>query len=319
MNIQRLLNIIALLLFIAFVATFFTVLVRLSRIGLVTERFTTIYRIEQPEKIAVLTEFRMEGQNSVNGTLVFTVRSEIDTQTGPFSNLREGEELVLRIENLVEDVSRNYDLSAIFRNPTGDRWVTIEFGEFEMDVLDRRDFYPFDGYELSFNYTIHGNYGWYEPDELKLRSATNLIFLNPRYEMTDLGREGFRMRVGRLRLQQFLTMTLILIEILFLLYLLTIVNTHELLAKSLGYLLGLFIIRQILVTSAPMFPTFVDYSTLFLFCVVFFLMLFKFLGGTEERAMLKIPTAWINGLSPGTKQASDKNEPVDDPGEKTAE
>jgi hypothetical protein len=316
-SVPRILNIFALLLFIVFVATFFTVLVRLSRIGLITERHAAIDRSPEVEEDLVRTEFSLLGQDTQIGSLNFAVSAEFDTQSRRFSGLTEGDPVFLRVENMIPDLRRNYDLTGTFTNLTGDRWVMVDLGEFRYDVLDRRDFYPFDGYEVSLNCAYYTYPGWFEPDTIALRSMTNLIFLNPRYEMTEVGREGFRMRIGRLRIQQFLAATLILIEILFLLYLLTVVDLQELLRAALGYLVGLFIIREILATRAPMFPTIIDYGTLFLFCVAFFLMLFKFLGGAEERALITIPQAWIDGLRGSSDNTDNKPDKKEDPAEKS--
>jgi len=313
-SVPRLLNIFALLLFIVFVATFFTVLVRLSRIGFTTERHAPIVRnpaLTGVENEFARTEFQFLGQNPTSGSLEFNVLAEIDTQSRQFSNFRDGDIIMLRVENMIPTQNRNYDLKGVFSNVASDRWVRINFGELSFDIDDRRDFYPFDGYDLSFNCAFYTRPGWYEPNRVMIRSMSNLILLNPRYGMTDLGRDAFRMRVVRLRIQQFLTATLILVEILFLLYLLTIVDLQELLRKGLGYLVGLFIIREILVTNAPLFPTIIDYGTLFLFCVAFFLMLFKFLGGAEERALITFPRInQINDMNdkPVETTGEDENE-----------
>jgi len=302
-SIQRLLGTFALVLFIVFVATFFAVLVRLLRVGLVTERNTEIQAEDAPATEVVHTRFDLIGQDPMTGQLRFRVYARIDARTGPFSSLSPGQEVLLRIENLVPELRRNIDLTAVFRNPANDHYVTLSFGELAMDILDRRDFYPFDGYDFSLNFAYHlpgdwTNPGgvWVEPKRIAIRSLTNLIFLNPRYGGMPDGEMAFKMRVARLRILQYLTASLILIELLFVLYLLTIVNLQELLAKGLGYLVGLYIVRNILVTNAPQFPTLIDYGSLFLICVVFFVMLFKFLAGAEEHALITLPAAWREAI-----------------------
>ncbi len=311
MSVPRLLNIITLLLFIVFVATFFTVLVRLSRVGLVTERYGELRRWGTQSEEIIRTDFQLLGQDPVSGQLRFRVSANFDTESRLFNNVEEGEPITLRITNMIPELQRNYDSTVEFRNVTGDRWVRFDFGEILVDVFDRRDFYPFDWYEMSFDFAFHVYDKWHAPKMLYMRSMTNLIFLDPRYMMTELGRQGFRLSVARLRIQQFLAVTFILIEVLFLLYLLTIVNLHELMTKALGYVIGLFIIREILVTNAPMFPTIVDYGTMFLIIVVFFLMLFRFLGGAEERALITIPPAWLEAFKAGTDGGDDeKTAPV---------
>jgi hypothetical protein len=304
MSIPRLLGIIALILFIVFVATFFTVLVRLSRIGVTTERYVEISAPEVAEPEAVFTRLDLLGQDHDTGRLRFDVTARIDTRVAPFNTLTNGDTVIMRVENLLLTQRRNMDLAVEFRNPTRDAFVNLKFGTFQMDIQDLRDFYPFDGYECSYNFAYHlpGNWSnpagmWYQPKEVTMRCLTNLIFLNPRYGTAITGERAFKVRIARLRILQFLAVSLILIELLFLLYLLTLVNLQELLAKGLGYLVGLYIIRNILVTEAPQFPNLIDYGTLFLICVVFFLMLFKSLGGAEERALITLPAAWREALT----------------------
>jgi len=320
-SIPRLLGIIALLLFIVFVATFFTVLVRLSRIGVTTERQTVI---ESPDfnedDEAVFTHFDLITQDNDSGRLRLAVASKIDLRKEPFSHLVDGQEIIIRIENLIPELKRNVDLRAVYRTPPeGDNFINIVFGAFDIDVLDRRDFYPFDGYEVSFNYAffVTGNEmyplgQWCQPKQATLNSLTNMIFLNPRYGPTVAGDYGFRTRVAHLRILQYLTATLILIEVLFIIYLLTIVNLQDLMAKGLGYLVGLYIIRNIIVTNAPQFPTLIDYCTLFLICIVFFLMLFKFLPGEEEHALVTLPAAWREALTGNNKNEKALVPPIED-------
>ncbi len=316
MSIQRLLGIVALLLFIVFVASFFAVLVRLSWIGVTTERYAEIVQDEAVGEGPVLTRFDLYGLNPETGRLRFNISSRIDCRSAPFDKLADGRDILLRIENVVPELKRNTDLIAAYREPpSGESYVNLDFGEFEMDIFDRRDFYPFDGYELSFNfaYFISGDTqdytgSWYQPNRVIIRSFTNMILLNPRYGVTSMGDSGFRTRVARLRILQYLTATLLLIEILFMVYLLTLVNLQELMAKGLGYLIGLYIVRNILVTNAPQFPTIIDYSTIFLICVVFFIMLFKFLGGAEERALITLPVAWRNAMTAGRESGGNESD-----------
>ena len=325
MSIPRLLGIIALLLFIVFVATFFTVLVRLSRIGVTTERLAVIEGDGAVSPVPVFTRFDLLGQDPLSGRLKFVVTSRIDIRMPPFSALTDGQEVRLRIENMVPELERNIDLTAVFEAPPfGDNFVNLDFGEYEMDVVDRRDFYPFDGYEAAFNfaYYVPGDWvsstgTWLEPKQVSIRSLTNLILLNPRYATTVSGDKAFRLRVARLRILQYLTATLVLIEILFIIYLLTIVNLQELLAKGLGYLVGLYIVRNILATNTPQFPTFIDYATLFLICVVFFLMLFKFLGGAEEHALITLPAAWRDFILGSREPQRGKGEHEDEDDERS--
>jgi len=353
MSIPRLLGIIALALFIIFVASFFTVLIRLSRIGVVTERAVLIKAEEaQGEEIA-RTRFDITGQSPDSGRLQVEINTRIDIREFPFSELRDGDVLKLRIRNLVPELERNTDLDAVFHDPpAGENFVNLNFGRVDWDILDRRDFYPLDGYGMSFNFAFYVKYHspdvpavegtseiseippvfagedrfvnetvapppelpgtWFQPKAAEIRSLTNMILLNARYGPTGtVGDIGFRVRVARLRILQYFTVTLILIEVLFIIYLLTIINLQELLAKGLGYLVGLFIVREILVTHAPQFPTLVDYSTLFLICVVFFLMLFKFLGGAEEHALITIPPGWHDALMGQNKAKSPKDRDVE--------
>lgn len=303
MSIQRLLGIFALILFIVFVATFFTVLVRLSRVGITTERYVEIAAPDADDPELVYTRLDLLGQDHDSGRLLFDVTARLDTRVPPFNRLANGDLIIMRIENLVPEIRRNIDLTAEFSNPTHDDHVNLRFGTFQMDIIDMRDFYPFDGYECSFNFAYHlpGDWSnpegvWHKPESVTMRSLTNLIFLGPRYGVTATGENAFKMRIARLRILQFLAATLILIELLFLLYLLTVVNLQELLAKSLGYLVGIYIIRNVLVTEAPQFPNLIDYGTLFLICVVFFLLLFKSLGGAEERALITLPAPWRDAL-----------------------
>jgi len=319
MSIPRLLGIIALVLFIVFVATFFTVLVRLSRVGVITERYVEIAAPDAAEPEVVFTRIDLLGQDRDTGRLRFDVTARIDTRVPPFNTLTNGDTVVMRIENLVPDIRRNMDLALEFRNPTRDAFVNLRFGTFQMDVQDLRDFYPFDGYECSYNFAFHlpGDWSnpagvWYQPKQVTMRSLTNLIYLNPRYGATTTGESAFKVRIARLRILQFLAVSLILIELLFLLYLLTLVNLQELLAKGLGYLVGLYIIRNILVTEAPQFPSLIDYGTLFLICVVFFLMLFKSLGGAEERALITIPAAWREAFTEQDEQVEETSEITED-------
>jgi hypothetical protein len=325
LSIPRILGIAALLLFIVFVATFFTVLVRLSRVGVTTERYAVIRDNQATEPELFKTRFDLLGQNPMTGGLIFKVKTLIDTEEEEFSALTDGQKVVLRIDNLIPETRDYQDLVTEYSNLANDRYVTLNFGEFELDTFDRRDFYPFDGYILNFTFAIHitrnwvyPNGIWFHPKETELWSQTNLIFLHPRYGGTEAGIRGFKVRVARLRILQFLAATLILIEVLFILYLLTIVNLQELLGKGLGYLVGLYIIRDILTANAPQFPTIVDYGTLFLICVVFFLMLFKFLAGAEENAIITIPPTWREALGVGTvsrKMVEGKDEtdhPTDD-------
>ncbi len=317
MSVPRLLGIIALSLFIVFVATFFTVLVRLSRVGVTTERYAEIHTPDFSETEPAQTRFDLLGQDPVSGRLIFNVNATIHIDKPPFNILNPGDEVILRIENQIPDNPGLNDLSAVYRNPTGDFLVEFDFGELYMLVPDRRDFYPFDGYSIRFNYAyfIPGDWDdptgtWYVPGELILRSLTNLIFLTPEYGSTAIGADGYKVLVARLRIIQILASMLILIEVLFLVYLLTIVNMHELLAKGLGYVVAIFIIRTIMVSSAPQSPTLLDYVTLFLICVVFFIMLFKSLGGAEERSIITIPEAWTDTIFGGGKKPNDVSEPV---------
>jgi len=318
-SIPRLLGIIALVLFIVFVATFFSVLVRLARVGIETER-----RIELKTETAdeegytelIETFFELREQDHLSGNLRFHVSGRVDTRSEPFASVEPGQTVLLRIENNFPELESNQDLFCVFPEPpSGDNFVNLDFGEFDLDVLDRRDFYPFDGYEVAISYAYytpsnsqrdHG--AWYMPRQVVIRSKTNRNFLNPRYERTSRGDDLIRFRVARLRMLHYLTATLILIELLFIIYLLTIVNLQDLMAKGLGYLVGLYIIRNILVTNAPQFPTLIDYATLFLICVVFFLMLFKFLPGEEERALVTLPIAWRDALMGREKPAGELSE-----------
>jgi hypothetical protein len=299
-SIPRLLNVLALTLFVVFIATFFTVLVRLSRVGILTERYGMISEAPVKSEPTVMTWFYLLGQDKESGCMNFNVRTQIDTQSEPFTKLKSGDTIVLRVENLQLDLRRSYDLIQKFDNPTSDRYVLLDLGELDLDVLDRRDFYPFDGYELSFNFAYHfpGDQAtqptgfWVSPKVAALKSQTNLIFFNPRYALILPETYGFRARVERLRMLHFLTAALILIEILFAIYLITVSDLQELLAKGLGYLVMLFIIRSILATGAPQFPTLIDYGTLFLICITFFIMLFRFLSGAEEQSLITLPSAW---------------------------
>jgi len=316
MSIPRLLGIIALALFIVFVASFFTVLVRLSRIGVTTERFAVIETAEASDEDPTLTHFDIIGLSENSSRLNVEITTRIDISQYPFNTLSDGDVLRLRMENLVPELKRNVDIDTVFHSPPGsEHYVNLSFGTVDWDVLDRRDFYPFDGYEFSFNlaYYVPGDSpaspgSWYEPESVEIRSLTNMILLNARFGATATeGESGFRTRIARLRILQYFTVTLLLIEILFLVYLLTIVNMQELLTKGLGYLVGLYIVREVLVTNAPQFPTLIDYSTMFLICVVFFLMLFKFLGGAEEHALITIPPRWHDTLI-GAPKPTDKND-----------
>ncbi len=319
MSIPRLLGIIVLVLFIVFVATFFSVLVRLARVGVAAERqaeLSSEAASDEEYTQLVETQFELMEQDAVTGNLRFHVSARIDTRHEPFASVEPGQQILLRIENSFPELETNIDLIHVFYEPpSGDNFVTIEFGEFKLDVMDRRDFYPFDGYELALKFAIYTpsnsfrEYGaWYQPEEIMVVSRTNMIFLNPRYERLAQGTSQVRMRIARLRMLQYLTATLVLIELLFIIYLLTIVNLQDLMAKGLGYLVGLYIIRNILVTNAPQFPTFIDYGTLFLICIVFFLMLFKFLPSEEERALVTLPAAWREAMIGREKPAGELTE-----------
>jgi hypothetical protein len=299
-SIPRLLNVLALALFVVFIATFFTVLVRLSRVGILTERYSQISESPVVSEPTIMTWFDLLGQDKESGCMIFDIRTRIDTHAEPFNKLKTGDTIVLRVENLHIDLRRHYNMIQQFSNPTFDQYVNLDFGELPFEVMDRRDFYPFDGYELSLNLAYHfpgdpatqSTGTWIIPKVAVLKSLTNLIFLNPRYTLIRPETYGFRARIARLRMLQFLTAALILIEILFAIYLLTISDLQELLAKGLGYLVVLYIIRSILVTGAPQFPTMIDYGTLFLICITFFIMLFKFLSGAEEQSLITFPSAW---------------------------
>jgi hypothetical protein len=313
-SIQRILSIAALFLFIVFVATFFTVLVRLSRTGIMSERYAIVGANPMESEGPVTTWVDLQGQDQETGKLKFHIRTRIDTRFSPFEMLTDGDVVVLRVENLLPEQRRTIDLWSEYHNYTNDQFVTLDFGDLYFEVPDLRDFYPFDGYEVSFNLAYHTPANgvrpigaWYFQETAIFKSMTNLILLNPRYDEVLPGVEAFKMRIARLRMQQFLAATLILIELLFLVYLLTIVDLQDVLAKCLGYLIVLFIIRSILVADAPQFPTIIDYGTLFLICVTFFLMLFKFLGGAEERAMITLP--------PGLKAAFFQGKESDNGGE----
>ncbi|MFH1676920.1 MAG: hypothetical protein ABIC40_07830, partial [bacterium] len=171
----------------------------------------------------------------------------------------------------------------------GDRFVFIDFGDFDWTVIDNRDFYPFDIYDFNFKFAYYVPNGWYEPGVVNVRSQTSLIFIRYRFGAAETGPDCFQLRISRLRLLQFLAATLILIELLFMIYLVTVTDLQELLAKALGYLVGLYIVREILLSRAPYFPTILDYGTLFLIIVTFFIMLFKFLGRAEERVLITLP------------------------------
>jgi hypothetical protein len=303
-SIQRLLNLAALFLFIVFAATFFTVLVRLSHVGTMSERYAIIAIDQSKVDEPVTTWVDLLAQDRESGRLKFHIRTRIDTRVAPFDGLNDGDVVVLRVENLIPELRRTIDLQGVFHNYTGNQYATLDFGDLLLEVLDKRDFYPFDGYEVSFNlayYTqpnsmrVQG--GWHFQEAIIIKSMTNLILLNPRVDKVLPDTEAFRLRIGRLRMQQFLAATLLLIELLFLIYLLTIVDMQEILAKCLGYIVVLYVIRNILVADAPQFPTIIDYGTLFLVCVTFFLMLFKFLGGSEERALITLPPAFRSTLS----------------------
>jgi len=324
-SIPRLLHILALVIFVVFIATFFTVLVRLSRVGIMTERYARISGETIESEPSVITSFDLLGQDKETGQMKFNVRAQFDSRAKPFSELLPGDKIVLRVENLQAELWSLNDIQKGFSNPTSDRWVTIDFGDVPMDILDRRDFYPFDGYELSFNfsYYVPGNKAlqtsgtWIDPKVVSLKSLTNLIFLSPRYApiLTDVW--GFRTRVARLRMLQFLAATLILIELLFVIYLITIVDLQELLAKGLGYLVVLYIIRNILSSGAPQFPTLVDYGALFLVCVTFFIMLFKFFSGAEEHSLITVPSAWRAIFMPD-KDSSESGSELDTQNQKTS-
>jgi hypothetical protein len=314
-SIPRLLNILAFLLFIVFVATFFTVLVQISRTEFLTERYAAVPAVPIEGEPAVTTWFDLLGQEKDTGLFSFHVRARIDTRSDPFNTLDSGDTVVLRVENMIPELRRNCDLVTTFQNPAGDQYVNLDFGELQWEVLDRRDFYPFDGYEFSMNFACHipgddfFSAGiWVSPQLLVMRSFTNMILLGPRYSPVLPDSWGFRARIVRFRMQQFLTLTLLLIELLFLIYLVTLVDLQELLAKGLGYLVVLYIIRNILVTDAPQFPTFVDYSTLFFICVTFFLMLLKFLRGAEEHTLITLPPAWRAAFFPGKEEEDEKKD-----------
>lgn len=318
MSVQRLLGIIVLSLFIVFVATFFTVLVRLSRVGVTTERYAEVHTPNFSETEPVETRFDLLGQDPVSGRLIFNVNATIQIDEPPFNKLNPGDEVILRVENQIPANPGVNDLTAVYRNPTGDFLVEFDFGELYMLVPDRRDFYPFDGYSVRFNYAyfIPGNWDdptgtWYVPGELILRSLTNLIFLTPEYGGNAIGADGYKVLVGRLGIILILASMLILIEVLFLIYLLTIANMHELQAKGLGYIVSIFIIRTIIVSSAPQSPTLLDYVTLFLICVVFFIILLKSLGGAEERSIITIPEPWTDAIFGGGKKPNAVREPVE--------
>ena len=313
MSISRLLGLIVLFIFIVFVATFFTVFVRLIRVGVVSDRFVKLQTPAFTEDEPVDTYFRLLGQDRESGRLKFNAYAVIDTEVSPFNTLNSGDQVVLRVENLIPAFRREMDIVAEYRNLTGDRLVTLEFGDFMLDVPDRRDFYPFDAYAIRFNfaYYIPGDWydpigTWHEPTVLTLSSMTNFIFDNPNYGETAAGKDGFKTMVARLRVFHILVSTLILIEILLLIYLLTIGNLHELLAKGLGYILAIYLVRTIVVANAPQAPTLMDYGTLFLTCVVIFIMLFKTLGGSEERSIITLPRAWSEAIF-GNQNSGDRD------------
>jgi hypothetical protein len=313
-SIQRILNLAALFLFIVFVATFFTVLIRLSHVGVMSERYASIGPEPSATEGPVTTWVDLLGQEKETGRMKFQIRTRIDTHTAPFESLSDGDVVVLRVENLMPELRRTIDLQSEYHNYTGDQYATLDFGYLLLEVLDKRDFYPFDGYEMSFNLAYHTppnamrtQGAWFFQEAVIVKSLTNMILLSPRVDEVLPGTEAFRMRIARLRMQQFLAATLLLIEVLFLIYLLTIVDLQEILPKCLGYIVVLYIIRNILVADAPQFPTIIDYSTLFLVCVTFFLMLFKFLGGAEEHALITLPAGLRSGFSMSKEEAHAEN------------
>lgn len=312
MSIPRLLHIITLLLFIVFVSIFFTVLARLSRIGVSTERYANIVRSDAEEVNPVQTQLTLLGQDTKTGRLNFKVEGIFDVASDVFYALLEGDRILLRVENLRLESHGNINIYGTFSNPSNDRYVAVDFGEFFLDVHDKRDFYPFDGYEINFNFAYFSTGKWYVPREASVRSLTNLILLNPRYTIAASGVESFQFRVARLRIQQFLTATLILIEILFLIFLITMTNLDDLLRLGLGYLVGLYIIREILTAGAPQFPTIVDYGSMFLICVTFFLMLFRFLGKAEETTLITIPPIFRHNSHKDPVDNIDSNEDESD-------
>ncbi|MCX6644877.1 MAG: hypothetical protein NTY09_00745 [bacterium] len=319
MSISRLLGLIVLFIFIVFVATFFTVFVRLLRVGVSNDRYVKLQTPEYTEDEPVDTYFRLLGQDSESGSLKFNAYAVIDSASAPFDTLDPGDQIIMRIENLIPDYHRETDIDAEFHNPTGDRLVTVDFGEFLLDVPDGRDFYPFDAYVIRFNfaYYIPGDWNnpagsWHFPTVLTLSSMTNLIFNNPYYGETALGIDGYKTMVARLRIFIILVITLIMLEILLLIYLLTIANLQELLAKGLSYIIAIFLIRTIIVTNAPQTPTLMDYGMLFLTCVVFFVMLFKTLGGAEERSIITVPKAWTDAVFGGQSPRENHVEKNDD-------
>lgn len=295
MSVARILNIAALSIFVIFVATFFTVLVRMSQIGPMPERLAFIgSEKEISEEPSVKTWFELIGQENDTGRLTFNIRARIDTSIQPFNNLKKNSPIILRVENLLPEYRQMFDIEGIFNNPANDRYVICNFGTISWEVPDRRDLYPFDKYLFSMNFAYFipdetGNSGtWYEPESIVLKSLTGLRIFNPRYVGILPGVDGFRADFGRLRMLQFLSISILLIEILFLLYLMTILDLQILLGKGLGNIVVLYIIRNILTSGAPQFPNLVDYMTLFIICAIFFLMLFRFLGNSEEYQLLSL-------------------------------
>jgi len=305
-SIPRLLYLAALLLFVVFIATFFTVLIRLSRIGITTERLAQIHKKDfVPELNAADSLFEVLEQDSGSAHLKIRARAIIDTSKPPFNTLKDGDPFVLRLDNFSIPTYQFLDVRKKFENPTGDRFVIIDFGDFDWTVIDNRDFYPFDIYDFNFKFAYYVPAGWYEPGVVNVRSQTSLIFIRSRFSAVDVGQDCFQIRISRLRLLHFLTATLILIELLFMVYLVTITDLQELLAKALGYLVGLYIIREVVLSRAPYFPTILDYGTLFLIIVTFFIMLFKFLGRAEERVLITLP---FSAKSPSSRQDENSRE-----------
>ena len=140
-------------------------------------------------------------------------------------------------------------------------------------------FYPFDRYSLSLlteeELDTPGAVTNTPPELLKVRLT------NPRFTATDFVRSsqgglpiGFVI-LKRPWLLRILAVCLLVVALVFVSYLFTLKTPKDFLPGTLGYVAGVWGMRNIIATDAPMFPTIIDYVSMILLGIVAILVITK--------------------------------------------
>jgi hypothetical protein len=210
---------------------------------------------------------------------------EINSVTpGSISNVTNFQPLLKIKPNPSSEAIPTATASAVKSNKT--------LSHFTLPYTSRSLEYPFEDYILNIQVDLRGKNDTEKPlSVLVVNEIDEAIILKdcgPGYSFDNNSPDlnSFNFLLKRHRFLRAMAIILYLVASIFLIYIATLEETAKVMANCLGYIAALWGIRSIIIGSAKLFPTMIDFLTLALYLLVVIIIFYKWLftQNTQRKA-----------------------------------